>query len=327
LNQILNTLTPKTRWIILAATGGVIVFIAVWWFFLRAPDEQAVTYRPAAVKRGDIEQTIVSTGVVQPRNRLEIKPPIAGRIEVVLVREGDVVRKGQVIAWMSSLERAALLDAARAQGPEEAKRWEELYRPTPIVAPLNGRVIARNTEPGQTFTPTDAVFVLSDLLTIKAQVDETDIARIKLRQAARVTLDAYPDTTFNGQVIEIAFDAKTVNNVTTYTVDVLPQKPPAFLRSGMTANVHFLLASRQATLLVPATAVRVRDGASYVMVPGENKDPVERPVTTGISDGRQIEVLDGLQEGDPILVASLGLRKSRAGGSSPLNPFGGKKKQ
>lgn len=324
---MMNKLSPRTRWIILAAASTLVVLVAAWWLFLRAPDGQSVSYRPAVVKRGDIEQTIVSTGVVQPRNRLEIKPPIAGRIEVVLVREGDVVRKGQVIAWMSSLERAALLDAARAQGPEEARRWEELYRPTPIVAPLNGRVIARNTEPGQTFSPTDAVFVLSDLLTIKAQVDETDIARIKLRQSARVTLDAYPDTTFNGQVIEIAFDAKTVNNVTTYTVDVLPQKPPAFLRSGMTANVHFLLASRQAVLLVPATAIKVRDGASYVMAPGENKVPVELPVTTGISDGRQIEVVEGLKEGDQILVAGLGSRKSRAGGSSPLNPFGGSKKK
>ncbi|MEK7840651.1 MAG: efflux RND transporter periplasmic adaptor subunit, partial [Pseudomonadota bacterium] len=119
---------------------------------------------------------------------------------------------------------------------------------------------------------------------------ETDIARIKLRQAARVTLDAYPDTTFNGQVIEIAFDAKTVNNVTTYTVDVLPQKPPAFLRSGMTANVNFLLVSRQAVLLVPAAAIKVRQGESYLMVPGEKDVPVERVVTIGVSDGRQAEV-------------------------------------
>ena len=321
----IRNMTAKTRWMVLAGLIAVTALTAIGWQWLNGTGERGVSYRVETVKRGDIESVIVSTGVVQPRNRLEIKPPIAGRIEQVLVREGDVVRKGQVIAWMSSLERAALLDAARAQGPEEAKRWEDLYRPTPIVAPLNGRVIARNTEPGQTFTPTDAVFVLSDLLTIKAQVDETDIARIKLRQAARVTLDAYPDTTFNGQVIEIAFDAKTVNNVTTYTVDVLPQKPPAFLRSGMTANVNFLLVSRQAVLLVPAAAIKVRQGESYLMVPGEKDVPVERAVTIGVSDGRQAEVVDGLNEGDKILVARLGKRKSNAGGSSPLNPFGSRK--
>jgi len=321
----IHNMTPKKRWIVLA-TAMAVVFALVLWLVFRGNGQAGVTYREEAVKRGDIEATIVSTGVIQPRNRLEIKPPIAGRIEKVLVREGDVVRKGQVIAWMSSLERAALLDAARAQGPEEAKRWEELYRPTPIVSPLYGRVIARNTEPGQTFTATDAVFVLSDRLTIKAQVDETDIARIKLKQAARATLDAYPDTTFDGRVIEIAFDAKTVNNVTTYTVDVLPQNPPSFLRSGMTANVYFEVASRKGVLQVSAAAVKVRRGQSYLLIPGDDEKPAERPVTLGISDGRMVEILEGVKEGEKILVPKIGKRKRGSKDSSPLNPFSRRKK-
>ena len=52
--------------------------------------------------------------------------------------------KGQILAWMSSTERAALMDAARSKGPEEVSRWEELYRPTPILAPIRGTVISRN---------------------------------------------------------------------------------------------------------------------------------------------------------------------------------------
>jgi len=168
---------------------------------------------------------------------------------------------------------------------------------------------------------------LSDRLTIKAQVDETDIARIKLKQAARVTLDAYPDTTFNGRVIEIAFDAKTVNNVTTYTVDVLPQNPPSFLRSGMTANVYFEVASRKNVLQVSAAAIKVRRGESFVFVPGEEDKPAERPVTLGISDGRVVEIVEGLKEGDKILVPKISKRKRGARGSSPLNPFSRRKKQ
>ena len=68
---------------------------------------------------------------------MEIKPPIAGRIEKLLVDEGDDVTSGQILGWMSSTDRAAILDAARAQGPEESKRWEDAYKPTPIVAPLS----------------------------------------------------------------------------------------------------------------------------------------------------------------------------------------------
>ena len=64
---------------------------------------------------GSIQTFISTTGVVQPQNRLEIKPPISGRIEEIKVKEGEKVIVGQILAWMSSTERAALLDTARSQ--------------------------------------------------------------------------------------------------------------------------------------------------------------------------------------------------------------------
>src|SRR4051812_46219417 len=195
-----------------------------------------LSYRPAQIRKGEMKITILSTGVVQPENRVDIKPPIAGRVEKVLVNEGDVVKKGQVIAWMSSTERAALLDAASARGEDELKQWEEMYKPTPILAPIPGTIIARNVESGQTFTVSDAILSMSDRLTVKAQVDETDIAEIKLKQTASIVLDAYPRAQIEAVVDQIAYDAKTVNNVTTYVVDVLPTTTPKYMRSGMTAN-------------------------------------------------------------------------------------------
>ena len=84
---------------------------------------------------GSIEDTVEATGEVMPLNRVEIKPPIGGRIEKLLVDEGAHVSSGQILGWMSSTDRAAILDAARAQGPEELKHWEDTYKPTPIVAP------------------------------------------------------------------------------------------------------------------------------------------------------------------------------------------------
>ena len=93
---------------------------------------------------------------------------------------------------------------------------------------------------------------MSDRLTVKAQVDETDIAEIHLKQRAEIVLDAYPDRAIPARVDQIAYEAKTVNNVTTYIVDVLPDKTPSFMRSGMTANVTFLTADKKGVLLVPA---------------------------------------------------------------------------
>jgi membrane fusion protein, macrolide-specific efflux system len=93
--------------------------------------------RAVKVARGDLSVTVTATGTVKPYNRVEIKAPIAGRIEEVLVQEGEVVKTGQVLARMSSVERAALLDAARAQGDAAVKRWEEAYKVAPLLAPLD----------------------------------------------------------------------------------------------------------------------------------------------------------------------------------------------
>src|SRR4051812_1696131 len=100
--------------------------------------------------QGSIEDTVEATGTVQPLNRVEIKPPIPGRIEKLLVDEGDKVKAGQILAWMSSSDRAAILDAARAQGTDVMRKWEDTYKPTPIVAPLSGSIILRNVVVGQT---------------------------------------------------------------------------------------------------------------------------------------------------------------------------------
>jgi len=305
------------------AAAIVIALGAGAYFYWQAGDETQPAYREISVSRGDLELTILSTGVVQPRNRLEIKPPIAGRAEQVLVQEGQSVTKGQILAWMSSTERAALIDAARARGPEELKRWEELYRATPVLAPISGTVIARSVEPGQTFTGNDAVFVMSDRLTVKAQVDETDIAQVKLGQRATVVIDAYPEQPFEAAVAQIAYDAKTVQNVTIYEIDVLPREIPSFLRSGMTASVTFHVASRPGVLLVPGAAVRQRDGRAYVLVPADKPGapPREQEIRAGASGGGRVEVVSGLEEGQTVLVADVRLESSGTGGGNPLLGF------
>lgn len=289
--------------------------------FWRTSRQPAPVYRTLSVTRGDIDITVVATGVVQPSNRLEIKPPIPGRIEKVLVREGQHVRRGQVLAWMSSSERAALIDAARAKGAAELERWQQLYRPTPIIAPINGTIILRNAEPGQTFQSQDAVLVMSDRLIVRAQVDETDIAKVKLHQPARITLDAYSDKSIDGTVHHIAFEAKNVNNVITYEVDVSPKAVPAFMRSGMTANVSFVVASRRNVVIVPAEAIQTRAGRTQVLVAGDEVDaePTEREIKLGISDGRRVEVLSGVSAGQKVL-APQRLESGKSSGSSPFFP-------
>ncbi|HEX5035962.1 MAG TPA: efflux RND transporter periplasmic adaptor subunit [bacterium] len=318
----MNTTNGKKRkfpvkW---AVAGSVVVLVLIAVFVWKKKSDQAPTYREVSVKRGQIDVTILATGTVAPENRLEIKPPIAGRVEQVLSEEGDAVKRGQVLGWMSSTERAALLDAARARGPAELKRWEEFYNATPVLAPIDGTIILKNVQQGQTFAGTDALFVMSDRLTVKAQVDETDIAQVKLKQDAKITLDAYPQKEFPAHVDKIAYDATTVNNVTTYIIDVLPDLPPEVLRSGMTANVNFLVDSKPDVLLIPSEAVKKREGKAIVLVKQGRGKPEERTVTTGLNDGKRTEIVSGLKEGETILIVQF----KAAGGqnASPFSPMG-----
>ena len=310
----------KKTFIVLAVFLLLAAAAGLWWALRDKNPSPA--YREASVTRGPIEVTVQSTGTVHPRNRIEIKPPLAGRAEEVVVREGQRVRKGQVLLWMSSSERAALIDAARARGPEEVKRWEEFYRATPVVAPIDGTVIQRTVEPGQSFAATDALLVIADRLLVEAQVDETDIAKIRVQLPARIQLDAYPEDIVPATVGAVAYEAKTVNNVTTYTVDVLPSKVPPTMRSGMTATVTFVLATKENVLHVPAHALRDKDGRKSVLVPDAKGAPREQVVETGLTDGRQTEIRSGLADGDKLLIPQLRRDTKAASGRGLFTPGG-----
>lgn len=313
---------------IIIAGSIVLVLIVFAAIIINRSNGSGAAYKQVTVERGNIEISVLSTGIVQPENRLEIKPPIAGRVEDIMVDEGQEVKKGQTLVHMSSSERAALLDAARAHGPEEFKRWDSFYRAAPILAPINGTIISRKAEPGQTFTTQDAILVMSDRLTVKAQVDETDIAQIKLNQNAAVILDAYPDDNIPAHVDKIAYDSTTISNVTTYIVDVLPEQTPDFMRSGMTANVKFDLDSKQGILVLPVNAVKTKEGLSFVTIPASSSigTPTEKEIQTGISNGKLIEIISGLSEGDVVIAQKASRGNGSTGTSSPFTPFRAPKK-
>jgi macrolide-specific efflux system membrane fusion protein len=254
---------------------------------------------------GTIQIIVSTTGTVLPKNRLEVKPPVSGRVESIEVREGDNVKTGQILAWMSSTERAALLDAARGQGEAALKYWQEVYKAIPLLSPIDGEVIVATTQPGQTVTTTDAVIVLSDHLITRAQVDETDIGKIKNGQAANITLDAYPDTKIKGTVEHIYYESKTVNNVTIYEVDVIPDEVLSFFRSGMNATVDFITQSKDNALLIPMEALHKEKEENFVYLKQDNaKEPLKKRVTLGISNDKNVEVISGINKDDRIIITT-----------------------
>lgn len=276
---------------------------------------------------GTIQTFISTTGTVLPKNRLEVKPPVNGRVESILVQEGEDIKAGQILAWMSSTERAALLDAAQGQGEATLKYWKEAYKAIPLLSPIDGEVIVATTQPGQTVTTADAVIVLSDHLIVRAQVDETDIGKIKLNQEAIISLDAYPNDKIKARVEHIYYESETVNNVTIYKVDLLPENVAPFFRSGMNATVDFKAENKENILVLPVEAVHKEKGENYVLLKQENeKNPLKRSIQIGITDDKNLEIISGVTKNDVIVVKTKKYALPKGSiGSNPFMPFGQRK--
>lgn len=316
----------RAKYKIMVVAAGIIAVVVVG--LVRAQINSGKNHneivREITPVMGNIENTISTTGSVLPRNRLEVKPPVSGRVEQVLVQEGERVKAGQTLAMMSSTERAALLDAARAQGEEALKYWQEVYKAISLISPIDGEVIVATTQPGQTVTTSDAVVVLSDQLIVRAQVDETDIGKVKVGEDAIVTLDAYSDVAINAKVEHIYYESVTVNNVTTYNVDLILDKIPDFFRSGMNATVNFVVENKENILLIPSDAVvSGKDGRTFVFVKtADPKGSERRPVNLGISDDKNVEIVSGLDLKDTVVVKSTkySLPQSTSAGTNPFMP-------
>lgn len=310
---------PKKILIFLILIGLIVagIFAKGFWKKSAAKANAMTEIRPTT---GAIESFISTTGSVLPRNRLEIVPPVNGRIDKIFVEEGQRVKVGDTLALMSSTERAALLDAARGQGEETLKYWQEVYKAIPLTSPIDADVIVSKTQPGQTVTTTDAVVVLSDELIVRAQVDETDIGKIKLGQAAAVSLDAYPNEKIQAVVKHIYYESKTVNNVTVYEVDLACATIPSFFRSGMNATVDFVENSKKDILMIPTDAIFSSEGKSCVLVKmPEGLEPAQREIQVGIADAENTEIVAGLTSEDVVLLKSESYQLPTS--TTGVNPF------
>lgn len=308
-------------WVIPTVFIAVLVIV----FLIPRSDSKSKSKETVTIirpQRGDIRLMISSPGTILPKNRLVIKPPVNGRIDSVLVSEGQKVKSGEILAWMSSTDRAALMDAARGKSEEAVKHWQEIYKPIALIAPIDGEVIVGTVQPGQTITSADDVIVLSDRLIVRAQVDETDIGKIKLGQEAVITLDAYSDVKIQASADHIYYESKTVNNVTVYEVDLNLKEVPEFFRSGMNTNVDFIVEKKDDVLLVPLDVIERRQGKAYVSLKANGpRDNSDKEVELGLTDDKNVEIISGLTVDEEIILKSKKYSATKNnGGTNPFMP-------
>jgi HlyD family secretion protein len=199
---------------------------------------------------------------------------------------------------------------------------------TKITAPVDGVVVSRNVDVGQTVAASLAaptLFLIAQDLT-KMQVDtnvsEADVGRVRANQPATFTVDAYPGRTFTGTVTSIRKAPINVQNVITYDAVIGISNLDLSLFPGMTANVKIFVNQRVNVLKVPNAALRYRPGSGTAAVAGKgtgksapekavwtldaNNKPQRVVVTTGETDGNYAEVTSGaLKDGDRVIIAAV----------------------
>ena len=246
-----------------------------------------------------------------------------------------------------AIAQLALDEAAAKQAQANLDESQVNLNYTDINSPVDGVVVARNVDVGQTVAAsfqTPTLFLIAEDLT-KMQVDtnvsESDVGRVREGQPASFTVDAYPGKQFHATVSQVRNAPVTVQNVVTYDVVLAVDNPDLELKPGMTANVTVTTARRDAVLRVPSRALRFRpetvgqtatksghkasrDTTVYVLGDDGTPKPVE--VRVGIRDNQNAELVSGdLAEGTEVIVGVKREAAAPATGSPPGFPGGGRR--
>ncbi len=256
----------------------------------------------------------------------------------------------QAQASKSQLEQS-LAQATQAKAAVEVA--EVNLQRTIIRAPIDGVVVARNVDVGQTVAASlqaPTLFLIAQDLTkmqVLADVDEADVGQLSTDSKVSFTVDAFPNETFQGRISQIRLSPNVVQNVVTYTAVISVDNPKLQLRPGMTATVTATVAEKRDVLVVPNAALRFRPetgaaatpaaapaartgnkggtraaGTTLYIVSGAELKPVR--VRLGMTDGVSTEVVSGeLAEGDRVAVPAQGTQASQTRQPVQSSPFSG----
>jgi HlyD family secretion protein len=305
------------------------------------------------VQQAEAALATAKARVDKDRADLELKRIQLERNRTLLGR--NLIAQNDVDTAKSNSDQAAaqlaLDEAAIKQSQASLDEAQVNLNYTDILSPVDGVVVSRNVDVGQTVAAsfqTPTLFLIAEDLT-KMQVDtnvsESDVGRVHEGQPATFTVDAYPGKPFRGNVSQVRNAPVTVQNVVTYDVVVAVGNPELELKPGMTANVTITTARRDDALRVPARALRFRPeaagpsptvppgtappagrpdrkratDAATVYVLGDDGAPTPVEVRTGIRDSQSVEITGGaLAEGAEVVV---GVRRDTAA-TPPQQPPG-----
>jgi len=301
-------------------------------------DRARTLFNDGMIPKSQLEQAqtqfdVAQTQVSSAQARLRELQSGSTREEVAVagaqVREAEAGVAQARAALLQERVLAADVDAVAAQvrnASALAQQARDRLRETQVTAPIAGIVSKLSVQVGQNViggvsSGGTLVMTLADTRIIQASVmvDETDIAKVNTGMVVRVTADALRGRTFSGKVRRIAPQSQVIQNVTQYEVIVAIDNPEQALRLGMGVDAEFVVTGRENVLLVPVEAVRGQDAKVLIIVEGETLTPIV--VETGATDGRQVEIVKGVEAGQTVYLGP----SRQPGGSNTrpqqVNPF------
>ena len=237
-----------------------------------------------------------------------------GLISPSLLEDADKAYQLGLNKRTAARSNAAVTKAEVEKARAALERVETDLRYATITSPMDGLVLSRDVEVGDAVS---SILVLGSQATLMmtlgdvsevyvlGKVDEADIGRVYLGQRARIVVEAFKERKFEGTVTKISPLGREKDNVTTFEVRVSILNPSGELKVNMSANAEIILEEKKAVLLVPESAVLYdRDRRPSLEVPDRGASSGRRrvPVKLGISNGVKTEVVEGLKEGDRVVL-------------------------
>ncbi len=383
----------------LIRTATVVVLLVaaaafIKWQFFSAPP--APTFVTATATQGDIEDTVLASGVLQAFKQVSVGAQVSGQLKSLKVALGDTVKQGQLVAEIDSLtqqnslknaesalatsqaqlrareaaliqtqlafKRAQQLRNADAGSQADLEAAEATYKTTladidalkaqvqqsaiakdtsklnlgytRIVAPIDGQVVAIVTQEGQTVNanqsaPTIIKLAKVDTMTVKAQISEADVTRVKPGQKVYFTILGEPDQRYEAtlRAVEPAPDSIATESTTGATTSSSAAtaiyynglfdapNPEGKLRISMTAQVYIVRAEAKGAVIIPASALGQRGagGVYTVRVVDASGQATPRKIKVGLNNNVNAQVIEGLAAGDKVVTGDASTAPSAAG--------------
>ena len=280
--------------------------------------ESAIEQARASLVRAEADRERLKVALADASAKLQRARELAER-QLIAASELDAAEVNERLAEAQVRSADAQVTQARAA----LSQAEVSLAKTVITSPINGIVIARNVDVGQTVAASlqaPTLFVIAaDLrqMQLKANIDEADLGQVASGQPVMFTVDAYPNATFRGKVEQVRLNPVIDQNVVTYAAIISAPNPELKLKPGMTANISIEIARRDDVLRVPSAALRFKPSDELLRVvgaPGTARPKgtvawtyvdgrlIPVSLSAGATDGTYTEVVGGaLEEGTRVV--------------------------